>query len=973
MNKKTSRPGANIHVFRRSLLLSAVVIFPSFASAETTSSGSIDKNKVQSPSSAKSTSAKTTTRTAVNRSALRSASSETIIVTGSAVSTANNQNANPVQVITSAEIAKTSASTLGDYFARLPSMGSSGSTNYSPNGGGGASCPDIRNLGSNRALVLIDGKRQTPTTTGCVDMNTIPMDQIASVEILKDGGSELYGADAVSGVINIKLRHNLDDAGIRVRGGISDVGDAMQGRISGYKGFNFDHDRGNITVFGQYMTQSGILEKNRPWAVNNPWTNNPAPGHAFTCCSSVTVQPHIFPQTSGGSYITTTDGTIRPYTTADHYSYAQDQSLSNNLQEANLSGEMHYDFDKHFQVYANVRYAHRQSDEQMAGNPVSGSIYPSTLPSPFMIPEGNPYLQAVLAQAGLPAQDAVIYKRTNDMGLREFSNGVDTWQVSGGAQGQIVDDWNYDLSMTYGSSIQTDTTENMGNYRHMNEELGAVQSDPSDPYSSVYYDPSACTSKPGCVLVNPFQPWTGAAAKYATFTEHDHDYYQMRDFNFRVNNNHLVSLPYRHAGEVKFAGGIEHRSEQGAFVPDPIVSTGDTTGNVSQYTGGGYNVTEVYMEAQLQLLKDTLLAKDLTIDGQGRYSNYNTFGDAENWKLGINWAPIRDIRFRATLGTSFRAPNISEMYGGQALGYPGGNDPCAQVASYGSLAPIVEANCHKYGNNPATFVNPNSGQIPTVTGGNPKLQPETGRTYTIGTVITPRWIRGLSASVEYWHYTLKNMIQTYPVQYIVDQCYTGMAPSYCSFVAPRTGQGAISQVFNLDNNMGSLITSGIDFDLNYRLRVTPFDTFSLSNNFQYLTSYLQNYLDGGAYYNYAGRLFENGGSGQPRVRDYAQATWTHGEFSFTYMMTYTGGMLNNNGSNDEICGQVVYCKVPGIFTHDITIGYHPGRWDLQAGVSNLLDKKPPFVPLSGYGTNINQYGGLLSTGRYVFLSAGVNF
>ncbi|OAG74855.1 TonB-denpendent receptor [Gluconobacter japonicus] len=177
---------------------------------------------------------------AVNRShAVRSIDSgtqESVVVTGSALSTSNNQNANPVQVITSKQIEQTGANTLGDYLQRLPSVGSSGTTNSQTNGTAGVSCIDLRNLGQKRVLVLIDGKRAAMDgSASCFDMNTINVHQVASVEILKDGGSELYGADAVSGVINIKLKHNLDDANLTVRGGITDRGDGQSGMISGYK------------------------------------------------------------------------------------------------------------------------------------------------------------------------------------------------------------------------------------------------------------------------------------------------------------------------------------------------------------------------------------------------------------------------------------------------------------------------------------------------------------------------------------------------------------------------------------------------------------------------------------------------------------------------------------------------------------------------------------------------------------------
>lgn len=383
-------------------------------------------------------------------------------------------------------------------------------------------------------------------------------------------------------------------------------------------------------------------------------------------------------------------------------------------------------------------------------------------------------------------------------------------------------------------------------------------------------------------------------------------------------------------------------------------------------------MTEVYLEGKIPLLQNAFLAKDLTIDAQGRYSHYNTFGSAENWKVGINWAPVQDIRFRATLGTSFRAPNMSELFGGQSISYNPGTDPCAQATSYGAASAAVTSKCLSQGVNPANFVNVNSGQIPTLTGGNPNLQPEIGRTYTVGTVITPRWVPGLMASVEYWHYTVQHMINTLPVQYVADQCYTGADPSYCSQVQQRSTAGQLTQVSDLYANVGGLGTNGIDFDLSYHIQVTPQDSFTLENNFQQLVGYLQQNEPNGQWNNYAGRLFYQSGYGMPRVRDYATITWHHNDFSLRYMMHYIGGMKFTDGSSDLSCKAYVYCKVPGIFSHDVTVSYRLNRWNFEGGVNNILDKKPPFVPDGGTNTALAMYSDEI-IGRYVFLQAGVQF
>lgn len=894
---------------------------------------------------------------------------ENVTVTGSALSLDNGQNANPVQIITAKEIHQTSAVTLGDYLQRLPSIGSSAQQNSQPNGGVGISCTDIRNLGTNRVLVLVDGKRQVQTFGNggsCVNLNSIPIDQIASVEILKDGGSELYGADAVSGVINIKLRHDINGAGLDVRGGISDVGDGSIGKLSGYKGFDFDHGRGNVTVFGQYMTTGGILQRNRDWS-RDGWLSDPPIGGQPSFGSALTANTRVLDP--NGDFNLVSKGTgggadgFRNFSPSDNYLTGRRQSLTSGLQESNLSGDAHYDLDDHLSLYASARYTHQTGSNVMAPLGLTGASFPSTLLSSIILPAGSPY--------NIWGKDEDLYRRFTELGDRRFSEAFDTTQITGGAKGRIVGDWHYDASMTYGVSRATIQTENLVNYKHLLQSLGDDQLDPSSSSSAVTYNPSVCNKSAGCQLLNPFAPLSQTSANYLRATQIDHTMYQMRDFNLRTNNDTVLKLPYQGGGHLGLAAGIEHRGEQANYSPDPLALNGDLGGGTS-YTGGGYNTTEAYIEGKLPLLQDVFMAKDLTVDAQGRWSNYNTFGNAYNWKASINWAPIEDIRFRATLGTSFRAPSISELYVGRGLGFYGGEDPCAQASSYGAAAGNVVARCRASGIDTTKFVNANSHTLPLFGGGNPGLQPEEGRTYTIGTVITPRLIPGLAATVEYWHYTLKNTIGTLGGQYILDQCYTGADSSFCKFIAPRSSSGQLTQVDTTNQNIGGLRTNGIDFDLSYRIRLSTADTLSLSNNLQEVIGYTQQNVADGPWINYIGRLFYQNGNGNPRVRDYATATWQHRNLSLTYMMSYTGGMKYNDGSNDVSCSEFSYCKVPGIFTHDVTVDYRLGKWNLEAGVNNLLDKRPPFIP----GSGINTAAGLYSEeiiGRYLFVEASVRF
>lgn len=891
-------------------------------------------------------------------SQINSDQSEQLIVTGSALTTANNTSPNPVQIVTARQIQNTGATTLSEFFQRLPSVGSSGQYNTQTNSTNGASCLDLRNLGQERVLVLVDGKRTTLNgDTNCVDLNTIPVQQVASVEILKDGGSELYGADAVGGVVNIKLRHNINDANITLRGTITGYGDNRVGLLSAYKGWNFDHDKGNVTLFGSYMTTGGILQRNRDWS-RNPQINNPSQLGKAKYGSAITPSGFVLGNTSGDRY-SIANGQTTDYT-GERYNFADDTSLTNALQVASLSGDAHYDFNNHFSLYSNVLYSHKTSSAFSAPIPIA------SFPNDIYIPKNYP--------GNLTEEDAVYYRRAPELGRRRTESAMDNVTSKIGLQGEITRRWMYDLSYTYGVSQNMVQKSGMGNYLNTMREFGLVPSNLSnltDPNMTYTYDPNSCAGYAGCVQSSALRPLSKEAADYANYISHSHVQYQLRDLNFRLHNNHVVRMPWNHGGDLGLALGMEHRGEQLSYNPDPLLQSGNTLAGKSSPTGGQFNVSEGYAEGRLALLHNAPLAHDLSVDVQGRYSAYNTFGNTKNWKAGVDWAPTRDVRFRGTLGTSFRQPNVTEAYAGEDVGFNGATDPCAQASSYGALSNAVIANCAAHGINTGTFEQAGNAQIPTIGGGNAKLKPETGRTYTFGAVMTPRWIPGLATSVEYWHYTINGLISTLDTQYVIDSCYNNTNVSQCANIN-RGQTGQITSVTALSQNSGTKIESGIDWDTNYRFRITNRDSIIIDNNFQRLLSYKQQNTPDGQYYDYLGSLVYQSSWAAPVTRDYATITWRHGNFSANYMMQYTSGMRWNDGSNDLEPNGHARIKTPSMVQSDISLDYSWNKWAFTAGIQNINNKRPPFVASTNKNTSVSQYSSFMF-GRTFFLQAGVNF
>ena len=261
----------------------------------------------------------------------------------------------------------------------------------------------------------------------------------------------------------------------------------------------------------------------------------------------------------------------------------------------------------------------------------------------------------------------------------------------------------------------------------------------------------------------------------------------------------------------------------------------------------------------------------------------------QNFKTTLRWAPTQDILFRANLGTSTRQPAIAEAFGGDTLSFEQGTDPCTlnQPATYGALAGVVAANCARQ-KLPANFQQTGD-QIATLVGGNPLLQPETSRTYTIGTVLTPRWLKNFSAELDYYHISINNQIGEVPVQFVEDQCYTSvnLSSPFCADAGQRNSSGNIALANAPEENLGVVRTNGLEFDLNYLLRLRGGNSISISNVLLDTIGYTEQLTNGGQFLNLKGTLTTVLGGGLypvgvPVIRDNVTGTLAHRPLSFSW-------------------------------------------------------------------------------------------
>ncbi|MGI4800415.1 MAG: TonB-dependent receptor plug domain-containing protein, partial [Janthinobacterium lividum] len=381
---------------------------------------------------------------------------ESVTVTGSRLRTSNLTSEAPITVITSKQIEQSSAQTLEDVLRKIPAIGTSGTYGSTNNGGNGSNCIDLRNLGIARTLVLVNGKRFVHTPYGdgndCVDLSTIPLAMIDRIDIEKDGASTIYGADAVAGVINIITKKNFTGTQINLNGGITASGDGREGTISGTTGFDFAQGRGNIAVSGSYLDRGSVAQKDRDWA-NPVISADNGPNSPVTIGSGYTPGGRIF-SAAGKTLGTVVGNSLVPFSTtynggADgsnaatgRYNYGYDQDLNGQLKQGNLDGSAHFDINDHITAYLDAFYTHKDTESQLSGQPISGTVDGSML---YEIPQGNPYAEAL----GIN-QPVSEYKRTIDWGPRQYMTHADVYQFTGGLKGNITGNWDYDAYYTYG-------------------------------------------------------------------------------------------------------------------------------------------------------------------------------------------------------------------------------------------------------------------------------------------------------------------------------------------------------------------------------------------------------------------------------------------------------------------------------------------------------------------------------------------
>lgn len=782
---------------------------------------------------------------------------ERIEVTGSRILREGAIAPSPVTVISGEELLGTGAINIGEVLNELPSLAPTFSLANSGRsiGTAGLNLLDLRGMGTSRTLVLVDGKRHVSSSAGSasVDVNTIPSAWVESVEIITGGASAVYGADAVTGVVNFKLKKHVEGFDFNVTKGWAEDNPYTNEKISSSFGFNFDDDKGNVAFAVEINNQNSINALDRsstrtPYmSVNNPEDDDKTIDGVFThdgVPDKITVANAGWydSSTAGNFYLTgpTTwyifneDGSVREQdlgTTYGQWGRCSDcelldlrryTDLQPEFDRVNYNFKTNYQFSDDLNVYADAKYVRSKGSSK--GQP-SFFEYGSALEIQRDNAYVSPSLAKLMDEKGLDSIS--VHRFQEDAGRRFEKNTRTTSRFVVGAEGNINEDWNFDAYAVYGETKLEQVNINNLIRTNFQQSIDAVK----DADGQIVCRDELARAN-GCVPTSIFgdNAINQQARDWFNTTSISSSKISQTVVAGSVTNSALFDLP---AGAVGFATGVEYREEQSDSVPDSFAATGATFLNSLQEEHGKFDVKEVYAELSVPLLTDLPLIEDLTFDTAVRFADYSTVGNATSWKAGLDWQVTSELRVRSTYSEALRAPNVGELFGPQNQTFFTVTDPCGKDEVQDANR---AANCAALGI-PADFdPQATASSIEGLSGGNPDLKEESSESTTIGLVYQPEFLEGFSLTVDYWSIDITDSISSVSANDILEKCVdssAGINNQFCALIKRNADSRELELITSITQNVAAQTAEGYDFEFGY-------DFDALNGSFQ--TKLVDTYL-----------------------------------------------------------------------------------------------------------------------------------
>ncbi len=923
-----------------------------------------------------------------------------IEVTGSRIRQVDVETAQPVMAISRVDIERQGFSSVVDILQNITAAGSpalSRSSVLSAGEDAGGSYINLRNLGPQRTLVLINGKRLGISTNGYQDISTIPVSAVERIEVLKDGASAIYGSDAMAGVINIITRHDMTGVVANAYFGQYGQGDGERSRFDVVAGWR--NDRMSLTLSAEHSEEKAVWAKDR-WFSQYANTDR-HPQYGWTQVSQwgqingLIGGPGCTNSRTGCNYSLNrgTDPT-KPgnYHISDPTPFTGDVSNANEQMHLNFPIKRNSLFlDGRFNITDNVRfstqlgYSKRDSKTQVAGYPLqSPDVGALSIDSYF-----NPFGR----QHGYSKPTAVAWNRRTWEVPRVTTSELKTYRAVAAFDGSFeigerYFDWEVgyqynknELRQTVVGNLHRERVRNAVGPSYYDAKTGKVECGrPGAPIA-------------GCMPWNPLIPYgtknpyglTGNQALIDYLMPAENSSGKTTSSNFFANiSGSIVRLP---AGDLGFAFGLERRKEKGEFIPDALAQTGATTNLAAGPTGGSYTVREAYLELSVPVLANLPGARELTLNAATRFSDYNTFGNTLNSKFGFKWKPFDQLLVRGTWAKGFRAPTISNLYGGSMQSFVRGfQDPCDTVYGASATSPQVRARCARdianadtyrqlrQGNVPITSSSDQS-PVPFVNGANPNLTPETSTSKTLGLVWSPSFVSNFNVSLDWWKIRINNtIVADHPNQMLKD-CYEDGVEARCRAFTRDPVLGIVNKLNFGSRNAGFMETEGYDLDLSYHV-----DTLYGRLSSKWATTYVSKDIYRTTNNSSVVPTPSNGIGGSFRTRSNLTLGWDFGDFGVSWTARYYSGTreqcLSARLHPDECSDPRVrapwyqgtrdYNKRGSVTFHDVQFRYNlPWEATIAVGANNVFERYGPIMytaPSSQY----SYYGGY-DIGRFVYM------
>lgn len=882
---------------------------------------------------------------------------ERIEVTGSKIKRIGEMAPTPVTVITGDGLVDAGVVNVADLLHKLPNtlVGISPETSNNTIFASGLNNTDLRGLGSDRTLVLVNGRRFVSGAPGesAVDLNNIPTAMIERIEITTGGASAVYGSDAVAGVVNIITKTSYD--GVKID--VSTTRPTQSGGEEEYASITFGSDVGkaNFVTNLSFAKQGQISYLDRdylrdaPIAPQNPDFDSTDPNSPLRTVWGYGQQV-LASYAKAGSFVVggvrytfDDNGAMRPqqlgeplpplvggrrdFLGGEGYNFAENSYMRTPLERINFVTHMNYE----------INDDHRMTMElNLSRTEAYGESSPAFL---FFNLQGD---NALIPQATRDLINTTAAKRVglgylaSDFGNRQYSQDRTLARIALGFEGVLSDMWSYDVYASTGR-VQADTQW----FGEMFEErfYDAVDAIQDADGNVVCRDEIARAN--GCLPLNIYgrgiydqaaYDWVSTdAIRRASITQ--------SVIGATVSGD-LMELP---AGYVAAAFSAEYRKEMSDTLPDPAMRAGLLFNNKSQPLKGSFDVSEVSAEISIPLLADVAFAKMVTLETAFRYMDYSSSGTDSAWKVGINWEVTDDLRVRLNRSKSVRAPNIGELFNPPGQTFRSITDLCA-VSQRGGLSPQyrdnILANCAAQGV-PVDFEPTEEWKRSTRPGfviGNTDLKNEVANDITIGFVYTPSFVEGLGITVDYWSFEVEDAINSFLGNDVVKYCYqsSSLDNPYCPLLERDPITFDISNFFEKPVNSATQDVAGVDIETSYR-----FDS-SLGNfNFRLISTYMSKYEENPTGFD-EDLIDDLGEIEQPKWKHRFTTEYTYEDFSAVLSMTHRSSTVT---SNDWAPNQNNYNDIPSYTTFDLTTRYNVND-DLQVrfGVLNMFDRNPPRIP-----------------------------